>query len=125
MEATAPTAAPEETPMMEGSAIGFLKKPCMTTPAVARAKPTTAASAMRGIRTRWTMISASCGTSNATPGRASRTTCATVVGGIVTGPIPALTTITTAQTVARPADHPTARTRTSRDIGEYNRSCNT
>jgi len=64
MVATAPTAAPEETPMIEGSAIGFLKNPCMTVPAVARANPTTAPSAIRGRRTPRTMVSAVESTAN-------------------------------------------------------------
>ncbi len=55
--ATAPTAAPEETPMMEGSAIGLRKNPCITTPAVDSAKPTTAPSRIRGRRTCSTIAS--------------------------------------------------------------------
>ncbi len=50
MASTAPTAAPEETPMIAGSASGLRKKPCMTVPAAARAKPTIAASMIRGSR---------------------------------------------------------------------------
>jgi len=48
MNATAPTAAPEETPMIDGSAIGLRKNPCMTVPAAASAKPTSAANRIRG-----------------------------------------------------------------------------
>jgi len=51
MKATAPTAAPEETPMIDGSAIGFRKIPCMIVPAAASEKPTTAPSSIRGSRT--------------------------------------------------------------------------
>ena len=37
MVATAPTAAPDETPIIDGLAIGFRKKPCMTVPAAGAA----------------------------------------------------------------------------------------
>ena len=62
MKATAPTAAPVETPMMEGSAIGFRKKPCITVPASASAKPTVAPSAIRGSLMRRTMTAVVSGT---------------------------------------------------------------
>jgi hypothetical protein len=50
MKATAPAAAPEETPMIEGSAIGLRKNPCITVPAAASENPTIAARTMRGRR---------------------------------------------------------------------------
>ena len=37
---TAPTAAPEETPIIPGSAIGFLKIPCSDAPETAKDAPT-------------------------------------------------------------------------------------
>ena len=37
---TAPTAAPEETPIIPGSAIGFLKIPCKEAPETAKDAPT-------------------------------------------------------------------------------------
>ena len=37
---TAPTAAPEDTPIIPGSAIGFLKIPCRAAPETAKEAPT-------------------------------------------------------------------------------------
>ena len=37
---TAPSAAPAETPKIEGSAKGFLKIPCITAPEIDKAIPT-------------------------------------------------------------------------------------
>ena len=42
----APRAAPEDTPMMYGSAMGFWKKPCMAAPATARLAPADRARAL-------------------------------------------------------------------------------
>ena len=50
MDAEAPTAAPDEMPMTPGSASGLRNTPCMTTPAVASAAPTSTAMSSRGTR---------------------------------------------------------------------------
>src|SRR5690625_2200435 len=50
MPATAPTAAPEETPVTPGSANGLRKTACMTTPTPASAPPTSIATTIRGSR---------------------------------------------------------------------------
>jgi len=47
----APSAPPDEVPMMWGSAIGFLNSPCMAVPATASAHPTSAAAITLGILT--------------------------------------------------------------------------
>jgi hypothetical protein len=44
----APTAAPDDTPIMYGSAIGFLKTPCIAVPETARAAPTRTAKNILG-----------------------------------------------------------------------------
>src|ERR1051325_2023221 len=51
----APSAAPEDTPMMAGSASGFRNNPWNTAPAVASAAPTSAASSTLGSRS-WNRI---------------------------------------------------------------------
>src|SRR5690625_2071033 len=50
MPATAPTAAPEDTPVTPGSASGLRNTACITTPTPARAAPTSMATAIRGSR---------------------------------------------------------------------------
>src|SRR6056297_2528607 len=123
MNPTAPTAAPEETPMMEGSAIGLRKIPCMMVPAAASAKPTTAASRMRGSRTcitmsRWSRETRNrktgwVVTSTAVPVRSTAVgtatalsrTCATTSGGIHTGPTAALTVTTRTSSADSASDH--------------------
>lgn len=45
---TAPNAAPDDTPVIEGSASGFLKRLCMPAPASARLAPESTAAARRG-----------------------------------------------------------------------------
>jgi len=47
---TAPTAAPEETPIIPGSAIGFLKTPWREAPETAKAEPTSKDNKILGIR---------------------------------------------------------------------------
>ena len=47
---TAPSAAPEDTPSMDGSASGFLKRLCMQQPAIARHAPDRMPAARRGRR---------------------------------------------------------------------------
>ena len=56
--------APEETPMIDGSAIGFRKNPCITVPAAASAKPTVAPRTMRGSRIPRTIVSSVLSTGN-------------------------------------------------------------
>jgi len=46
---TAPTAAPEETPIIPGSAIGFLKTPWREAPETANAEPTSSDNIILGI----------------------------------------------------------------------------
>lgn len=48
---TAPTAAPDATPVMPGSASGFRKTACITAPTPASAAPTTPATTTLGART--------------------------------------------------------------------------
>src|SRR4029453_13732848 len=55
MTAIAPSAAPEETPMMAGSASGLRNRPWNTAPDAAKAAPTTAARTTRGRRS-WSRI---------------------------------------------------------------------
>src|SRR5574337_528425 len=54
----APNAAPAETPMMYGSAMGLRSKPWKTVPEVARAAPTKVAKTTRGNRSWSTMLDA-------------------------------------------------------------------
>ena len=55
----APTAAPGDKPSMKGSAIGFLNIACMTTPAVAKAEPTSIPMIILGILIDTTIFSSS------------------------------------------------------------------
>ena len=50
IDTTAPTAAPVETPMIPGSAIGLRNSPCMVAPAIPRAIPTEAPTRILGSR---------------------------------------------------------------------------
>ena len=65
----APNAAPEDTPMIAGSAMGFRNRAWNTAPAAASAAPTTAASRTRGSRSWNRMTSVEWGTP---PGRPAR-----------------------------------------------------
>lgn len=100
--------------MIEGSAIGLRKKPCITVPAAASAKPTTAASTMRGNRSPVTMVTAESGTSPPSESprvspRPASSAAPTVAGDSGTGPTAALPTMSSPNRTASPADQAAAR----------------
>ncbi len=120
--------------MIDGSASGFRKNPCITVPAAASAQPTIAARTIRGRRMLATIVWWVSGTSNENTGTYSSPgtgTCqpttgtvvalcvmtsvgitsalsialTTVTGSILTGPSAALTTIIPRRTTSKPTVH--------------------
>src|SRR6266511_4045346 len=109
MTAIAPSAAPEETPMIAGSAKGFRNRPWNTAPDAANAAPTTAASTTRGRRS-WSKITS---VDTGTPaGRAVKPSFHAMTRTLVHGEIHTVPTATARRTAAGrviPVDHPRAR----------------
>jgi len=111
--------------MMEGSAIGFRKNPCITVPAVASANPTTAPSAMRGSRSCPTMtwwvrsISNENGWTHRRPDASNPAGTTTALSAarptsrrpIRTGPIVAAASMARTSPAASPPDHATVLAR--------------
>src|SRR6266511_800747 len=109
MTAIAPSAAPEEIPMMAGSASGFRNRPWKTAPEAASAAPTTAASTTRGRRS-WSRITS---VDTGTPaGRPVNPSFHAMTRTLVHGEIHTVPTATASKTAAGrviPVDHPRAR----------------
>ena len=110
MTAIAPNAAPEDTPMTAGSAIGFRNRPWNSVPATASPTPTTAASSTRGSRS-WNRITSTPRDTSGRPERCSFQAMrrSAVPGGMPTAPRP--TPRRNAPTSARTSTTMTARYR--------------
>ena len=99
--ATAPVAAPADTPIIDGSAMGFLKNPCITVPAAASANPTIAARIIRG-NLRVTKMVISVGVRRlVSPKKIVSITLRNKLEDNLTGPIPELTKETIINRVER------------------------
>ena len=85
MESAAPSAAPEDTPMVEPSASGFLSSPCMAAPHRERFAPVSAVQRTRGRRTERMMAAAGSPASDR-PHRAAQTIDAVCCRGMRTLP---------------------------------------